>query len=461
MPPVPIYLIAFTTILVIVPSIIAILWRIALHGHLTIQTRQVQQLIHWHSIGKPRIVAHLEQRYAEANARLEHVNTGALIDNIYSQQRILLLSCEQIEYMGKILPNLLLSVGLLGTFIGITVNLTSLSNTVRNTTAVDINSFAQALQQPLQGMGIAFVSSLISILFSAVLTVANGIFNIAIARKKFVNVLEDYLDNVYLQTLPIATGLDSVIQVIKTSTLQITTGFDRVLEEINTSNKVLINHFGQIISASIERALKEKVQELTDENRRAVELAKTVYSQLTKSTLDISENTRKFQQSVDSFRTVATQLDKSPFPQSLSSATAKLAKLQRGFEESIQSLTNSVQTIEISVSEFRSFSKRMENFGDQLNQSQAMSLQALQHQQKSQESMEDLISRLFDASKGLKQAVDAIDNLQRRTTTKAEDLDDLQSDLKEAVGAINRVADTVEERIEKIGDRQNISNNLT
>ena len=436
MPPVPIYLIAFTTILVIVPSAIAIIFRMALHWHLTALANQVRRLIHWQSADrKPRMVEYLEQRYSEAISRLEHVNTGALIDHIYSQERIVFLSCEQIEYIGKILPNLLLSVGLLGTFIGITINLTSLSNTISNTTAVDINSLLAALQQPLEGMGIAFVSSLVSILFSAILTVVNSIFNTAIAKNKLVNTLEDYLDNVYLQTL------------------ESTTRFDRVIQGMNSSFEGFLNRFGQMVSVSVELALKEKVQELADENHRAAQLAEKVYSRLTEATLTISESTTEFKQSADRFLSVAQQLDKSPFPQSLSSATASLGQLQRGFEQSIQSLTTSVQTIEIAALELQSYSKRMVKFGEQLNQSQATSLQVIQSQQKSQESLQEFISQLQSGSQGLKMAVNAIDKLQRRSIAKAEDLDNLQSELKEVAVALNGVNHTVQNSMEKLGDR--------
>ncbi|MDJ1183322.1 hypothetical protein [Roseofilum casamattae] len=442
MPPVPIYLIAFTTILVIVPSMMAIILRMALHWHLTLLTHKVRRLIHWQAVDrKPRIVEYLEQRYGEAIARLEHVNTGALIDHIYSQEKVVFLSCEQIEYIGKILPNLLLSFGLLGTFIGITINLTSLSNTIGNTTAVDINGLLAALQQPLQGMGIAFVSSLISIFFSAVLTVFNGMFNTAIAKSKLVNTLEDYLDNVYLQTL------------------ENTTRFDRVIQGMNASFEGFLNRFGQMVSVSVELALKEKVQELAYENKRAAELAEKVYSRLTEATLTISESTTEFKQSADRFLAVAQQLDNSPFPQSLSSATASLGHLQRSFEQSIQSLTTSVQTIEIAALELQSYSKRMVKFGDQLSQSQTSSLQVIQGQQKSQESLQEFISQLQSGSQGLKMAVNAIDKLQRRSIAKAEDLDNLQTELKEVAVALNGVTRTMQHSMEKIGDRLSPQNN--
>ncbi|MDB9518449.1 hypothetical protein PN466_16010 [Roseofilum reptotaenium CS-1145] len=428
---IPPYLIIFTIALVILPSLGAILLRMALHLHLTVLAQKVRRLIHWQPLNrKPEIIEYVEQRYAESIARLEHVNTGALIDQVYSQEQILFLSCDQIEYLGRILPNLLLSVGLLGTFIGITLNLTALSETISNTTAIDINSLLEALQQPLQGMGIAFFTSLVSILFSAVLTVVNGLFNTAIAKTKFVDSLEDYLDNVYLQTL------------------ENNTRFDRIIQGMNHSFEGFLNRFGQMVSASVELALKEKMEELAIENHRATELAEKVYSRLTESTLTISQSTEEFKQSADRFLIVAQRLENSPFPQSLTAATNTLGALQHSFDQSINSLTTSVQTIEIAALELQSYSKRLAKFGDQMSQSYSTSLKVLESQQQSQQSIQNMMARLQTGTQGFEMAVKAVDQLQRRTIAKAEDLDELQAELKQVVIALNQVTRVIQQGLE-------------
>lgn len=440
---IPPYLIIFTIALVILPSLGAILLRMALHLHLTVLAQKVRRLIHWQPLNrKPEIIDYVEQRYAESITRLEQVNTGALIDQVYSQEQVLFLSCDQIEYFGRILPNLLLSLGLLGTFIGITLNLTALSETISNSTATDINALLEALQKPLQGMGIAFFTSLVSIFFSAVLTVVNGLFNTAIAKTKFVDALEDYLDNVYLQTL------------------EHNTRFDRIIQGMNHSFEGFLNRFGQMVSASVELALKEKMEELATENHRAAELAEKVYSRLTESTLTISQSTEEFKQSADQFLAVAQGLENSPFPQSLATATHSLGQLQRGFDQSINSLTTSVQTIEIAALELQSYSKRLSKFGDQMSQSHVTSLKVIETQQQSQQSLENMIAQLQAGTQGFQMAVKAVDQLQRRTIAKAEDLDELQTELKQVVTALNQVARAIGQGMENLGSHVTTSESI-
>ena len=216
MPPIPSYLIPLIITLVIVPSFVAILLRMVLYFDLTNQGNKVRKLINQQLVNnKPRLVKYLEDRFADASSKLEQVNTGALIDQVYSRQQLLgLVSYTQIEYFCRILPNLLVSFGLLGTFIGITINLTSLSQTISDTNATDVSSLLKELEVPLQGMGIAFVTSLVAILFSAIVTLVNFIFNASLAKTRLISLLEDYLDNIYLQTIVGQTQLDKVVKAV-------------------------------------------------------------------------------------------------------------------------------------------------------------------------------------------------------------------------------------------------------
>lgn len=119
MPPIPLYLIVITLFLVVIPSVITIVIRISLYRYLIDLTNKVQRLIKTGSAeGQPKIIQTLEDRFEQASKQLEQVNTAALIDQIYSQEKIrgFRFTCEQIDYLCRILPNLLLAFGLLGTF---------------------------------------------------------------------------------------------------------------------------------------------------------------------------------------------------------------------------------------------------------------------------------------------------------------------------------------------------------
>lgn len=166
MPLLPPYLVIITILFVLLPSIAAIFLRLAVYKRLVFLESRVRRLINRGDRGnQPEIVNELERRFKEASCNLEQVNTVALIDQIYSQEKVWFLSCEQIDYFCRTLPNLLLSFGLLGTFLGITLNLSTLSQTISQTNISDVDSLVRELQKPLAGMGIAFTTSLTGIFF--------------------------------------------------------------------------------------------------------------------------------------------------------------------------------------------------------------------------------------------------------------------------------------------------------
>ena len=137
----PLLLLYLVFIILSIVTIVTILLRISLYRYLILLTNKVQRLIKTGSAeGQPKIIQTLEARFEQASKQLEQVNTGALIDQIYSQETIKGFTCEQIDYLCRILPNLLLAFGLLGTFLGITINLSTLSQTINQTNASDINN---------------------------------------------------------------------------------------------------------------------------------------------------------------------------------------------------------------------------------------------------------------------------------------------------------------------------------
>lgn len=100
----PLYLVLLTAIFIIVPTLIAIVLRRLLYGYLIGSAHKVSRLLSLNeSRGKqPAIVDKLETRFYEASQKLENVNTIALIDRLYSQERLnflgISLRCEQWDY---------------------------------------------------------------------------------------------------------------------------------------------------------------------------------------------------------------------------------------------------------------------------------------------------------------------------------------------------------------------------
>ncbi|MGB5596408.1 MAG: methyl-accepting chemotaxis protein, partial [Crocosphaera sp.] len=201
----PLYLIILTLFFVIFPTILAISLRISLYRYLVDAANKVRILLNnQDSRGiQPKIVNILEERFKQASLVLEKVNTEALVDGVYSQENFPFfwgsLSCDKWDYFCRLLPNLLLAFGLLGTFLGITINLYNLSETISqvgNEVGNEVENFIDKFQIPLQSMGIAFITSLIALVCSSLLTLLNLRCNTTSAKYALMSSLEDYLDNI-------------------------------------------------------------------------------------------------------------------------------------------------------------------------------------------------------------------------------------------------------------------------
>ncbi|MFZ1027528.1 MAG: hypothetical protein WAN66_15075 [Limnoraphis robusta] len=433
---IPDYLIILIVALVIVPAIVSVFLRMVLHYYLTSQGNQVWRLIYGKVSGsKPRLVQELESRLAQARRELEQVNTGALIDHIYSLERVFFISCEQVDHFTRILPNLLLSFGLLGTFVGITINLAALSQAVSATSGTDITSLLQEIQQPLQGMGIAFITSLTAILFSAFLTIVNFMFNTNLAKNKLLSALEDYLDNIYQPSLKGETHLDRVVQGM-----------------VNTFEQFL-HQFSRSIQTSIESALQDKIQEVSAAQIKTNQLSEQVYSRLIEASNQVIQSSQNFQQTIDRFMEAAQVFERSQFPQTLSSASTNLANTQRGFSQSATSLAASVQSVDVAMIELQNYSKRLIKFGEQMNQSSQTSQELMEVHRINQQSLGEMTQQLQNATQGFQLAMNTLDILQRRMVTRTESLEDIQSELTKLVTAIERYTETLRSGLDQLGDR--------
>ncbi|ELR98187.1 hypothetical protein [Gloeocapsa sp. PCC 73106] len=324
----PPYLITLTIALVIIPTLICILLRFCLYRHLSVLSFKLRKLLRGETLAKPPlIINYLEQRMQGASQQREHINTGALVDGSYSQERFRVLGipwrCEPMDYLTRNLPNLLLAFGLFGTFLGITINLANLSQTLTQVDLTDVDSLIRELDQPLQGMGIAFVTSLVAIFCSALLTVINFLWNTNVAKSSLLSSLEDYLDNVFWLTLP-----NSSTQTVQQEIEKLIAGFSSFLGE-----------FGIKLESVMEKSVANPLERMISENQKITQAAEKAYLELRESSQSMAKSTGTFDQAVN-------VLDKSRFPEKLSSAISELAIAQNQFSQSALVLNKSTKSIE-------------------------------------------------------------------------------------------------------------------
>lgn len=125
------------------------------------------------------------------------VNTPAIVDSAMSA---VLKGSSLMERFIKNVVALLITLGLLGTFIGLTMAVGDLATMFQNGNGQDVMATLEnvegGLMSSLSGMGVAFTTSLVGIATSILFTLLNIFISPLHKREQFVVSLEDYLDNV-------------------------------------------------------------------------------------------------------------------------------------------------------------------------------------------------------------------------------------------------------------------------
>ncbi|ELP56932.1 hypothetical protein O53_1544 [Microcystis aeruginosa TAIHU98] len=378
----PPYLIVLTLVLVIFPTVLAVGIRITLYKHLQKSTAKVKRLIRGKSRGvQPKIVSNLENRFKIASNQLDDVNTAALVDSLYHAEKFTFMSkslrCEKWDYFVRVLPNLLLAFGLLGTFLGITLNLTGIS-TLIDINNVDVQSLGEKLKTPLESMGIAFITSLIGLACSSLLTVINLIFNTNLAKANLISSLEDYLDN----------------------TVKGNSRLDKAVNRMVDTQETFLTNFHNEVTKVLQSSLREVAKEIAERNQETAKLVTQVCERLTETAGTLSTGATTFQRSafelneqvpiitqanreftqssqelknsVLLFKQASELIEKSNFSGNIERFTASLAETQGRFSQS-------TAILEQNIGEIISSNKRANDLAEQVYLNIQESSQKLQN----------------------------------------------------------------------------------
>lgn len=433
MPAIPLYLIVITLFLVVIPSVITIVIRIYLYRYLIDLTNKVQRLIKTGIRGvQPKIIQTLEDRFDQASKQLEQVNTGALIDQIYSQETIKGFTCEQIDYLCRILPNLLLAFGLLGTFLGITINLSTLSQTINQANASDVSNLVTELKKPLEGMSIAFTTSLTGLFFSALVTVFNFIFNSGLAKYRLISSLEDYLDNVYFPEVQGDTRLDKIVNKM-----------------VSQQDEFLTN-FGKTVREAVEQSMGNVAKQIADGNKETTDLARQVYEKFTDAAGTISRAANEFKSSMSALNTTsqifkqsAETFNQSQFPLKLSLATVDLSNTQQKFSESATSLAATTEVIKTVLTEVQNCSQTLIKLAEEIKDTNKTSVKVLDLHKNNQNLLSEIIPQLQQGANSYEKAVSKLDDLDQRVRDKVNSFDKLITTIEQLLENVKTYTNNV------------------
>ncbi len=448
----PNYLFIFMVTVLIVPTLLGIGLRFSLYNQLSYLEKKVHKLMRDRAIPSTGVIEKIRSRFREASEKVENVNTTAIIDGIFRQEKISVLgvpiSWEIADRFCRILPNLLLSLGLLGTFLGITFNLNTISTTLNQVEGTEIDTLINELQQPLQGMGIAFVSSLVAVACSALLTVINLVRNTTALKWQIFSTLEDYLDNVYLPHIPSHSRLDHAV--------------DRMVSQ----QQDFLTRFHENVTEAVEASLGKVADQIAQGNKEANELAKQVYERLTETAGTLSQGATQFQYAVESLenevtrmqqagnnitqgantlQTAAETIEASKFSENLEELTTRLADTQSSFAASTAQLENHLQQLTHSnlhaADLGEQLSTNLNTFTDRLSQSATQFegiantiansqfdetiFQASENLQTSQTQFQETITQLNQGIQTLNSAIGQTENSTQQLNTASQQLTQL------------------------------------
>ena len=144
----------------------------------------------------------------------QDVNTPALISEAVGSKLGGMLLCER--FLNNAV-SLFVTLGLFGTFLGLSLSVSSLTELISYSNTSEwlsvLDSVGGGLMSALSGMGVAVYTSLVGVACSIVLTLLRSIFSPAAAREQLETCVELWLDERVAPTLPTRAPKDDATLV--------------------------------------------------------------------------------------------------------------------------------------------------------------------------------------------------------------------------------------------------------
>jgi len=194
-----------TTITALVLGIVANFW---LRGRYAALEKEIRRAHTDEAAFSHPVLRHIVRDSNEAAVRSREVNTQAIIDDCFqSDLRPMLLA----ERFIRGATGLVIILGLLGTFYGLTLSIGKIVHLVgaETTGTADVaQGVSQGLTNALSGMSVAFSNSLVGILSAVILTVLGILSNVSDRRTAVMVQIETYLDRIRVERPGVGAAAD-------------------------------------------------------------------------------------------------------------------------------------------------------------------------------------------------------------------------------------------------------------
>ena len=232
--------------------------------------------------------------YADAYKRQgKDVNTPAVVANGVSTKLGGSLLCER--FLNNAV-SLFVTLGLFGTFLGLSLSVTSLTEMIGYSNTSEwlsvLDSVGGGLMSALSGMGVAFYTSLVGVACSIILTILRSVFSVQNARDKLETRLELWLDHEVAPTLPTEAPKDDADLVH-----QMVLALNKTSDELDRTLKAA--------TAEMDRTLKGA----TDELKTAIAASRTPIAAMNKTVESFNTGVRDFSEFNYNLRGTVERMD--------------------------------------------------------------------------------------------------------------------------------------------------------
>ncbi|MGL5616664.1 MAG: hypothetical protein ACRDD2_10630 [Sarcina sp.] len=268
-------------------------------------------------------------------AGTDNINTEVIIEKSLDEKIL------KLESILKVIPGTLIALGLLGTFLGLTLAIFETKSALNG--IENINTFSTALQNPIASMATAFWTSIFGVVCSIILN-----FNRASAidcKRKFQDEIENYLDN------------EVFAKRAKT--------FNTIFEEFSITVKTTMLTLTEEMTVLFKNGVEELVNKINS------------------NSLDLTSSAKELKNYTEKFRELVSEMDSTVknfnepvknFSNSVKDFTIVSAGLEDSFNKSIDKLDNSIVGLDWSMN---NLGKGMSDSFDKLDKSMKISFKVM------------------------------------------------------------------------------------
>ncbi|MCT4564700.1 MAG: MotA/TolQ/ExbB proton channel family protein [Maledivibacter sp.] len=215
-----------------------------------------------------------------AKARVNEINTQAIIEKNFNKE----LSSQYLgEKFIKRAVSLMIVLGLLGTFYGLTLSISELVKTLAASGGIDVldsmDSVIEGLISSVKGMSVAFVTSLFGIASSILLTIISIFVGVEEVRESVMIEMEEFLDNTLAQR--VGTIVETPEALVKNELVE-------SLGEFNVKLEKSMKEISEVLSVRLASATSG-IEQFSESLLKSVEKFDNSLNVFAENTRDFSE----------------------------------------------------------------------------------------------------------------------------------------------------------------------------